>query len=191
MRRPERKEMKGRDRMSKVKNDQEFIYCHGIVVQHMPTHIFWHSLFKKKCCLVAKSYPILLWPCGLKPARLFCSWDFPGKNTGVSEWHCSVLSNSLWPHGLYPTMLLRPWDFQARELEWVVISFSRGSSRPRDWTPASRIVGRHFTVWVTREEYWSGLPFPSLGDLPNPGIEPTSPALAVGFFTIVPSGKPI
>ena len=31
-------------------------------------------------------------------------------------------------------------------------------------------------------EYWSGLPFPSPGDLPNPGIEPMSPTLAGGFF---------
>ena len=38
----------------------------------------------------------------------------------------------------------------------------------------------------SRQEYWSGLSFPPLGDLPNPGIEPvslTSPALAGGFFT--------
>ena len=34
-----------------------------------------------------------------------------------------------------------------------------------------------------RQENWSGLPFPSPEDLPNPGIEPTSPALAGGFFT--------
>ena len=32
-------------------------------------------------------------------------------------------------------------------------------------------------VGFSREEYWSGLPFPSPGDLPNPGIEPGSPAL--------------
>ena len=36
--------------------------------------------------------------------------------------------------------------FQARVLEWVVISFSRGSSQPRDWTWVSRIVGRCFTT---------------------------------------------
>ena len=36
--------------------------------------------------------------------------------------------------------------FQARVLEWVAISFSRGSSRPRDQTQVSRIVGRHFTI---------------------------------------------
>ena len=34
-----------------------------------------------------------------------------------------------------------------------------------------------------RQEYWSGVPFPSPGDLPDPGIEPTSPALAGGFLT--------
>ena len=38
-----------------------------------------------------------------------------------------------------------------------------------------------------RQEYWSGLPFPSLGDLPDPGNEPT----AGGFFTPEPAGKPL
>ena len=41
-----------------------------------------------------------------------------------------------------------------------------------------------------RQEYWCGLPFPPPGDLPNPGIEPMSPALARGFFTTEPPGKP-
>ena len=41
--------------------------------------------------------------------------------------------------------------FQARILEWVAISFSRRYSRPRDWTRISRIVGRRFTLWATRE----------------------------------------
>ena len=41
--------------------------------------------------------------------------------------------------------------FQARVLEWVTIPFSRGSSRPRDWTQVSCIVGRRFTLWATRE----------------------------------------
>ena len=40
---------------------------------------------------------------------------------------------------------------QARVLEWVAIAFSRGSSRPRDWTQVSRIAGRCFTIWATRE----------------------------------------
>ena len=42
----------------------------------------------------------------------------------------------------------------------------------------------------SRQEYWNGLPFPSPGHLPNPGIKPESPALAGGFFTTEPPGKP-
>ena len=41
-----------------------------------------------------------------------------------------------------------------------------------------------------RQEYWSGLLFPSPGDLPNPGIGLTSPALAGRFFTAEPLEKP-
>ena len=47
--------------------------------------------------------------------------------------------------------------FQARVLEWVAISFSRGSSWPRDRTWVSRIAGRRFTISATREgnvNYW-------------------------------------
>ena len=40
---------------------------------------------------------------------------------------------------------------QTRILEWVAISFSRRSSQPRDWTQVSRIVGRCFTIWATRD----------------------------------------
>ena len=42
-----------------------------------------------------------------------------------------------------------------------------------------------------RQEYWSGWPFPSPGDLPDSGMEPVSPALAGGFFTTEPPGEPI
>ena len=42
----------------------------------------------------------------------------------------------------------------------------------------------------SRWEYWSGLPCPPPGDLPNPGIELESPALAGGFFSAEPPGKP-
>ena len=43
----------------------------------------------------------------------------------------------------------------------------------------------------SRQEYWSGLPCPSSGGFPDPETEPTSPALAGGFFTTEPPGKPI
>ena len=41
----------------------------------------------------------------------------------------------------------------------------------------------------SRQEYWSGLPFPSPGDLPNPGIESRSPALQADALTSEPPGK--
>ena len=41
--------------------------------------------------------------------------------------------------------------FQARVLQWVAISFSRGSSQPRDQTQVYHIAGRWFTIWATRE----------------------------------------
>ena len=47
-----------------------------------------------------------------------------------------------------------------------------------------------FSTGFLSQEYWSGLPFPSQGDLPDPGIELASPALAGRFFTTEPPGKP-
>ena len=46
------------------------------------------------------------------------------------------------------------------------------------------------SMGFSRQEYWSGSPFPSLGDLPDPGIEPTSPTLQADALTAVPPGKP-
>ena len=44
-------------------------------------------------------------------------------------------------------------------------------------TPWAVAYQAPLTIEFSRQEYWSGLPFPSLGDLPNPGIKPRSPAL--------------
>ena len=45
------------------------------------------------------------------------------------------------------------------------------------------------SMGFSRQEYWSGLPFPSPGDLPNPGIEPGSPALEADALTSEPPNK--
>ena len=55
------------------------------------------------------------------------------------------------------------------------------------WTVAIPAPHRLLCPWdFFRQEYWSGLPFPSPGHLPDPGIELRSPALAGGFFTNEP-----
>ena len=46
------------------------------------------------------------------------------------------------------------------------------------------------SMGFSRQEYWSGLPFPSPGDLPNPGITLGSPALEADTLTSEPLGKP-
>ena len=55
------------------------------------------------------------------------------------------------------------------------------------WTVAHQVP---LSMGFPRQEYWSGLPFPSPGELPDPGIELKSPALAGGDFTTEPAGKP-
>ena len=47
------------------------------------------------------------------------------------------------------------------------------------------------SMGFSRQEYWSGLPFPSPGDLPDPGIEPWSPALQADSLPAELSGNPI
>ena len=54
---------------------------------------------------------------------------------------------------------------------------------PMNYSPPSSPVHG-----VLQQEYWTGLPFPSPGDLPGSGVEPISPALAGGFFTPEPPG---
>ena len=55
-----------------------------------------------------------------------------------------------------------------------VVSRSVVSDSATPWTVARQAP---LSVRFSRQEYWSGLPFPSLGDLPNPGIKPRSPAV--------------
>jgi len=70
-----------------------------------------------------------------------------------------------------------------------VLSCSDMSASASPWTAALQVP---LSMEFSREEYWIGLPFPTPGDLPEPGSEPKSPvsrALAGGFFTTVSAGK--
>ena len=82
---------------------------------------------------------------------------------------------------------------QARIMEWVAMSSSMGSSKARNQTQVSHISDRLFTIWATREvqEYWSGQPIPSLGDLADPGIKPGSSALQAYSLPAELPGKPV
>ena len=60
-------------------------------------------------------------------------------------------------------------------------------AKSNPWTVAHQAP---LSMRFPRQEYWSGLPFPSPGNLPNLVIQPASPALAGGFFTTEPPEKP-
>ena len=92
-----------------------------------------------------------------------------------------------------------PVILQARTLEWVAISFSnawkwkvkvkslscvRVLATP--WTAAHQAPP---SMGFSRQEYWSRLPFPSPGDLPEPGIKPGSPALQADALPSEPPGR--
>ena len=77
------------------------------------------------------------------------------------------------------------WYESERKLK--VKSLSRVCLFATPWTVAHQAPP---SMGFSRQEYWSGLPFPSPGDLPNPGIEPRSPALQADALTSEPSGKP-
>ena len=57
-------------------------------------------------------------------------------------------------------------------------------------TPWTIFLQDDLSMGFSRQEYCSGFPFPSPGNLPDPGIEPETPVLAGKFFTTEPSEKP-
>ena len=68
----------------------------------------------------------------------------------------------------------------------------RGQSLSHVWlftTPWTGALEAPLSMEFSRQECWSGLPFPTPGDLPDPGVKSASPALVGGFFTTVPPGK--
>ena len=109
-------------------------------------------------------------------------------------------SSSFWPT---ENSSLVPYFFQEIEYEnsdglreYEITTSISLCMLSRAWlnvTPWTVTHQASLSMEFLREEYWSELPFPSAGDLPNSGIKHVSlvsPALAGGFFTIVPPGKP-
>ena len=82
------------------------------------------------------------------------------------------------------------YDFGSGTQEYWV---SEVKSLSRVWlfvTPWTVAYQASLSMGFSTQEYWSGLPFLSPGDLPNPGIEPRSPALEADALTSEPPGKP-
>ena len=89
-------------------------------------------------------------------------------------WPCS--SSSCWGTCLAITQLFCSVGMKERKWSCSVVSDSVAP-----WTVACQAPP---SMEFSRQEYWSGLPFPSPGNLPDPGIEPGSPALQADVFTV-------
>ena len=71
----------------------------------------------------------------------------------------------------------------------LVAQWSPDSATP--WTIAHHGIFMEISMDFSRHEYWSGLPFPSPEDFPDPGIKPGSPTLQADSLSSEPPGKPI
>ena len=88
------------------------------------------------------------------------------------------------------------WELVMDRVAWraAVQGVTKNRTWPSDWTELNWWIVAHqapLSMGFLRQEYWSEFLFPSLGYLPDPGIEPNSPSLVGGFFTTKPWGKPI
>ena len=114
------------------------------------------STCRIRCYLQVESESYSVMSDSLRPQGLSSSWNSPGQNTRVGS--CSLLQ------GIFPTQGLNPGLPQCRQilyqlshkgspriLEWVAYPFSRRSSRPRDGTQVSCIVGEFFTSSATKD----------------------------------------
>ena len=146
-----------------------------------------------------------------QPTRLPHPWDSPGKNIGVGchfLLQCMKVKSESEVAQSCPT-LSDPMDcslsgssvhgvLQARVLEWGAIAFYKkklSSPYPQCVYLLVAVMStpvRPLCPWDSpRQEYWSGLPCPSPGDLPNPGTELRSPALQADSLISEPQGKPL
>ena len=108
----------------------------------------------------------------IPPSHLICF----SHHLHFNEW-CSGLNNE-------PPKILRPCE----KVKVKVKLFSRVWLFETPWTIAYQAPP---SMGFSRQEYWSGLPFPSPGDLPNPGIEPRSPSLQADSSPAEPPGKQV
>ena len=92
-------------------------------------------------------------------------------------WHYLILALALsWLWPLFPLSIPLPaCMLSCFSHVWLFATLCKKLATVAHQDPLS--------MGFSRQEYWSGLPFPPPGDLPNPGIEPVSHALAGGFFT--------
>ena len=152
---------------------------------------FWMTCVKSPLCECAKSLQSCLTLCN--PV----DWGLPGFSVH------SISRQEYWSGLPFPS----PGDLRDPVIKPVCLMspklagqfFTTGATCLRithsvmsdSATPWSAVHQASLSMGFPRQEYWSGLPFPSPGHLPNPGIKPASPTLQADSLPSAPPGKPV
>ena len=97
-----------------------------------------------------------------------------------------ISSWKIWKQPIHPWKMLNALSHLGKKKEVLVDQLCPTLCDPMDCNPQAPV-----SLELSRQEYWSGLSFPSPGDLPDPGIEPRSPALQVDSLLSEPQGSPV
>ena len=149
----------------------------------------WHCLSSQHACVCAKSLqscPTLCNSLDCSPPGSSVHGDSPGKNTEVG---CHALLQKIFltqGSNLCLSSFMSPAlasGFFITSTTWEALFLTSGGGGfvaklcPTLATPWTVACQAPVSMGFSRQHYWSGLPFPSPGDLPKPGIKPRSPAL--------------
>ena len=135
--------------------------------------------------------------------------DLPLNGQHRSFWGCvqflscrSYMLDLLVTPGDLATSVSKPVAWQPEDAPNLVLGWRQAQKSTRKKVKSLSHVWLFETPWTvacqappskgfSRQEYWSGLPFPSPGDLPNPGIKPRSPSLKAASLLSDPPGRPM
>ena len=145
------------------------------------------------CCWVLETDTAIRAILGITPPNHVWEdgWDICNEEAGKGGEH----SRAVWGQNDRITWFFHLWNSWANQ-GFTFVGALCAESLSRVWlsvTPWTAARQAPPSIESSRQDYWSGLPFPTPGGLPNPGIEPASlvsPILAGGFFTTAPPGKP-
>ena len=171
---------------SRENGEVSLTHCkvHGRKYLKDPSSVFWFHMYSE--ALLQKR----------------CLLDFPGgavdKNPPCNERDtCSIpgpegldqpkpVRCNHWARGLHLLEPPQPEPVLCIKRTWTCYSLSRVWLSATSWMVAHQAPP---SLGFSRQEYWSGLPCPSPGDLPNPGIEPGSPALQADSLSLSHQGS--